>query len=327
MEDIQKLISEQADFISRHQLLSGAIPWYEGGITDPWDLVECAIALDLAGKSDEAAKAYRWMRDIQNADGSWYFSYLNDEPQNLTKDTNYSSYIATGIWYHYLFTKDLNFLRQMWTTIDKGITFALHLQQPTGEIYWACNVNDQAWPGALLDASSCIWHSTRSGIKIAKILGIEKPDWDLASRRLARAIREQPELFDKFGENNQGFATNWFYPVLTGVIEGSEAKERILRHWGEFVIDSWGCKCVRSAPWVTVAETCELIMALCRIGEVDRARLLLDWILRLKDHNGGCRAGIKLPEQLIWPEENNTWTSAAVIIAVLAQAQEGEGVD
>lgn len=328
MEGIAGLINEQASFISSHQLPSGAIPWYEGGIADPWDHIECAIALDLAGRFGEAAKAYRWLRDIQNTDGSWYSSYLNDQPQDLTRDTNYSSYIATGVWYHYLFSKDLNFLRQMWTTIDKGITFALRLQQPTGEIHWAYDVDGKAWPGALLDASSCIWHSIRSGIKVAELLGIEKPDWEVASRRLARAIREHPELFDKFGENRQGFATNWFYPVLTRVIKGKEAKERIVRQWKDFVIDNWGCRCVSSAPWVTVAETCELIMALSRIGELDRARLLLDWILRFKDHNGGFQAGIKLPEQIIWPEENNTWTSAAVIMAVLSQAQvEGEDID
>lgn len=328
MEDIRLLISEQADFISNHQLPSGAIPWYEGGIADPWDHTECAIALDLAGRFDEAARAYYWLRDIQNTDGSWYSSYLDDQPQDLTRDANYSSYIASGVWYHYLFTKDMIFLRQIWTAVEKGIDFALHLQQPTGEIYWACDVNGKAWPGALLDASSCIWRSIRSGIKIAESLGIEKLDWEVASRRLARAIRERPELFDRFGENRQGFATNWFYPVLTRVMKGKEAKQRIVRHWNDFVIDNWGCKCVSSAPWVTVAETCELIMALCRIGELGRAKLLLDWILRLKDDDGGFQAGIKLPEQIIWPVEKNTWTSAAVIIAVLAKAQvEGEDID
>jgi len=326
MEGIRLLISEQASFISNHQLPSGAIPWYEGGVADPWDHIECAIALDLAGRFEEAVKAYHWLREIQNTDGSWYSSYLNDQPQDLTRDANYSSYIASGAWYHYLSTKDLVLLRQIWPAIEKGIDFALHLQQPTGEIYWAYDVNGKAWPGAILDASCCIWHSIRSGMKIAELLGIEKPDWEVASRRLAGAIREHPELFDKFGENSQGFATNWFYPVLTRVIKGKEAKERIVRQWKDFVIDNWGCRCVRSAPWVTVAETCELTMALSRIGELDRARLLFNWVLRFKDHNGGFQSGIKLPEQIIWPEENNTWTSAAVIIAVLAQTQ-GEGED
>ena len=327
MESISRLISEQASFISSHQLPSGAIPWYEGGITDPWDHIECAIALDLAGRSDEAVKAYRWLRDIQNVDGSWYSSYLDGQAQDLVKDSNFCSYIATGVWYHYRITRDLSFLREMWPTVEKGLDFVLTLQQPTGEIYWSYAVSGQAWPGALVAGSSCIWQCLRSGIKIAGSLGLERPDWHIASDRLAGAIREHPELFDKNGENDQRFATNWFYPVLGGVIEGEAAREHILKQWEDFVIDGWGCRCVSTAPWVTVAETCELIMTLCLIGEVDRAKLLLDWILRLRDPMGGFKTGIKLPEELIWPEEKNTWTSAGVIIAASAQARvDGEDV-
>src|SRR4030043_491159 len=84
MEHGPGLIEEQAAYISRHQLPSGAIPWYEDGVTDPWDHVECAIALDLTGRFDQAVKAYSWLRDKQNADGSWYSSYLDDEPRDLT---------------------------------------------------------------------------------------------------------------------------------------------------------------------------------------------------------------------------------------------------
>lgn len=315
------MIEEQANFISYHQLPSGAIPWYEGGIIDPWDHVECAIALDLVGRFAEATGAYGWLRDIQNPDGSWYSSYLNDQPKDLTKDTNFSSYIATGVWHHYLATRDMGFLHRMWATIEKSIAFTLHLQQPSGEIYWALDANGVAWPGALLAASSCTWQSIRNSIRIAKVLGLEKPDWDTKSKRLSRAIREHSELFDKFGENKQDCATNWYYPVLAGVIRGKEAKEHIFKHWEDFVIDNWGCKCVANAPWVTVAETCELILTLSRIGELGKARLLLGWIIRLQDKDGGFSTGIKLPEQIIWPQEKTTWTSAAAIMAASAQTK------
>jgi len=134
-EDIQRLIQSQADFIISQQLPSGAIPWYQGSITDPWDHVECAMALDFGGRFSEAVLAYKWMRDTQNPDGSWYSSYLSDKPEDLTKDTNFSTYIATGIWFHYLTTRDQGFLRYMWPAIEKGIDFALRLQQPGGEIY------------------------------------------------------------------------------------------------------------------------------------------------------------------------------------------------
>lgn len=323
-KDLHHLVEEQADFISRHQLSSGAIPWYEGGMTDAWDHVECAIALDLAGRFAEASRAYDWLRDRQNPDGSWYYHYLNEEPQDLTKDTNFSSYIATGIWCHYLATRDIGFLNQMWTTIEKSMAFVINLQQPGGDITWALSAEDAPWPGALLAASSCTWQSIGNGIRIARELGLEKPEWQRASERLAKAIKEHPELFDKLGENEQGFAMHWYYPVLNGVIGGAEAKEHISGQWQDFIIDNWGCRCVSSAAWVTVAETCELITALSRIGDWDKAKLLLDWILKLRDPDGGFKTGIKIPEQLIWPEEKYTWTSAAVIMAIISQDEEDE---
>lgn len=322
--DIQGLIQQQASFISAAQLPSGAIPWYQGGITDPWDHVECAIALDLAGRFDQAARAYRWLRDSQNPDGSWWFSYLDGQPHDLTRDTNHSSYLAVGLWYHYLATGDADFLGRMWPVLEKGVTFALDLQQPTGEIYWGCGPSGVAWPGALLASSSSVWQSLNCGMRIAGILGLSRPDWEAAGRRLAGAIRQHPELFDNSRHSRQDFAMDWYYPVLSGVITGRQARERILGRWPDFVIDDWGCKCIVETPWwVTVAETCELVLALTRIGEHSRARQLLDWILRLQDSDGNFWTGIKIPEEEIWPPgQKPTWVSAAVIMAVMAQFED-----
>ena len=145
MESMQKealathreLVELQADFIVETQLPSGAIPWYRGGVTDPWDHVECAIALSLAGRFDSAGAAYGWSRDAQNPDGSWYSSYVDDRPQDLVKDTNFASYIATGMWFHYLASEDIGFLHRLWPIAERGVDFAVHSQRPTGEIPWA----------------------------------------------------------------------------------------------------------------------------------------------------------------------------------------------
>jgi len=318
-KDTQELIHQAATFISNHQLPSGAIPWYKDGITDPWDHVECAIALDLSGRPKEAEKAYIWLRDVQNPDGSWWSSYLDGKPQDLTRDANYSSYIAVGLWCHYLATSDMGFLEHMWPTVEKGIAFALDLQQQTGEIFWARDTHNVAWPTALLAASSCISMSIRSGINIARTLGLNKPDWEAANERLAEAIEKHPELFNRHGHRRCDYAVSWFYPVLAGIIDRETAKQQLLDRWGDFVIDNWGCKCVVEAPWwVTVAETCELVMALTHTGEHERATQLLDWILKLQDHDGSFWTGIKIPEETIWPEEKPTWVSAAVVIAITA---------
>jgi len=322
--DIQRLIQSQADFIISQQLASGAIPWYRGGITDPWDHVECAIALDFSGRSSAAHLAYKWMRDTQNPDGSWYFSYRNDKPQELTKDTNFSTYIATGMWFHYLTTRDLDFLRYMWPVVEKGIDFALSLQQPGGEIHWGLSENNEVWPGAILTASSSTWLSIRCGIRIAKTLGVEKPDWNRASRKLSRAIKEHPERFDRLGEDKSGHAMTWYYPILVGLLKGKQAEECISKGWQDFVIDGWGCKCFADRQSVCVAETFELVLALTRMGAKDKAKMVLEWVSQFRDSDGVFYREIYWPHREIRRseqeppiDEKNTWTSAAAILALV----------
>ena len=320
LDNLQELVDHQADFIVEIQLQSGAIPWYRGGITDPWDHVESAIALDLAGRFDQATAAYQWSRNMQNFDGSWYSGYAGNKPLNTVKDTNFASYIATGMWFHYMATKDLGFLQLMWPTIEKGVNFAIGAQQPTGEIPWALNDEGDVWPGAILTSSCCTWHSIRNGIQSAKTLGLNKHDWEISSERLLKAINDRPELFDRMDENKRRYSMNWFYPVLTGVIKGREAREHLEEQWNDLVIDNWGCRVAADEDVTAVAETGELIIALALAEEHEKGKLLFDWTLRLWDDKPGFCRGVKLPEQEACPgdSERATWTSAALIMAIAA---------
>ncbi len=322
-DNIFDLICNSAEYICKNQRPSGDIPWFEGGKTDPWDHTECAIALDLCNRHEEARKAYFWLREIQNPDGTWWYSYYNGQPNEMAKDTNYSTYIAVGIWCHYVATGDKDFLRQMWLAVEKALDFAVRLQQPDGQIHWGTDANNNIWDEALMAGSSCVWLSLRCGVRIASVLGIERPEWEKASARLAIAIRTRPELFDSCGYSKFDYAVSWFYPVLTGVVNGDRGKAHLLDRWDDFVIDKRGCKCVVEEPWwVTVAETAELIMALIRVGERGRAEQLLGWILDLQDEPGVFWPGIKIPEEMIWPEEKPTWVAAAMAIAASAYLDE-----
>jgi hypothetical protein len=285
--------------------------------------VACAVALDLAGKYEESEKAYHWLSRTQNPDGSWYYSYLDGQPRDTTKDVNYSTYVATGVWCHYLTTGDVDFLKQMWPSIEKAIKFAMTLRQPGGEIYWAYAPSGEVWKGALMAASCCTWQNIRSSITIASILGLEKPEWDAVSNSLFKRILEHPEIFDNFGKNQNGSAMSWYYPVLSGLIEGNAARQQISSKWDDFIMEGWGCKCVVDKPWVTAAETCELILVLNSIGETEKAESMMEWLLKLRDSDDGFWAGIKLPEEIIWPEEKTTWTSAGVILAATSIIQQG----
>ena len=50
-----------AAFIMKIQKDSGEIPWSVGGKTDPWDHVESAMGLSVAGKVAAAERAYARM--------------------------------------------------------------------------------------------------------------------------------------------------------------------------------------------------------------------------------------------------------------------------
>ena len=110
-------VEQMADFIVSVQKTDGEIPWSIGGKTDPWDHVESAMGLSVAGYWREAEQAYEWMRKTQHSDGSWYAAYRNNAPEDTTRETNMSSYIAVGVFHHYLITEDLGFLKRMWSTL------------------------------------------------------------------------------------------------------------------------------------------------------------------------------------------------------------------
>ena len=53
-----------------------------------------------------------------------------------------------------------------------------------------------------------------------------------------------------------------------------------------------GVRCVSDQPWVTAAETCELVMALDAIGEAERARSLFEWVQFLRHTDGAYWCGM-----------------------------------
>ncbi len=311
-----------ADAIASVQTADGNIPWIPGGKTDPWNLVEAAMALDVGGRHDDAARAYAWLRSMQRRDGGWHSYYLGTTVSDPTLDTNVACYLATGVWHHYLTTGDTAFLREYWSTVERTIDYALAFQTKTGEIAWRA---DDPADGALLTGSSSIHHSLRCGIAIAERLGHERPDWELSVGALAIAIAHRP---DRFLDKSR-WAMDWYYPILGGVLRGEPAQARIAAFWDTFVVPGRGVRCVSDQPWVTAAETCELVMALDAIGETERALDLFTWVQFLRHDDGAYWCGMNFDgDRFDQPGEyftadQPTWNSAAVVLA--AHALGGEG--
>ncbi|CAE7205037.1 rebM [Symbiodinium microadriaticum] len=304
------------EFISDVQMTNGAIPWEAGEKLDVWDHTEAAMGLAIGGEIERATRAYLWLKNNQLLDGSWWAEYKYGQPSDRTrKETNFCAYVATGVWHQYLVTGDEGFLVEMWPTVEAAIDFVLRLQTPEGDIVWAAEPNGTPGKDSLLTACASIYKSLECAWAIADKLGKGRDDWLIARARLGRALRQKPERFDRTWDDKSRYSMDWFYPILTGVMAGDTARARIAARWDEFIVDGMGCRCVADEPWVTVAESCELVMALVATGQRGRAAELYSWLHQWRSDNGAYWTGYQFKLDLLWPDEKPTWTAGAVLLA------------
>ena len=147
--------SQTAKSIADAQESSGAIPWSDGGHTDPWDHVENAMALTAAGQMEPARAAFDWCRTSQRADGSWPIQLRKGVVEDANSDSNFCAYVATGVWHHVLSTDDRRFAEDMWPVVSRAVEFVIDLQRPSGEIVWATSPSGHE-PDALMTGLSLI---------------------------------------------------------------------------------------------------------------------------------------------------------------------------
>ena len=63
------------EYIAESQNEGGGIPSETGKILDPWDHIECCMALDVFGEKERSSLGFQWLIDHQEDDGSWYSEY------------------------------------------------------------------------------------------------------------------------------------------------------------------------------------------------------------------------------------------------------------
>jgi hypothetical protein len=312
-------VDQTAAAIAAVQQANGSIPHERGTIADPWNHVEAAMALDVGGLKERAARAYGWLFDVQRPDGSWPLAFKDGKGIDQATDANFVAYIAVGVWHHYLSTGDIGFLHRFWPCVERALDYVLDLQRPDGTVCWARDAGGRAWDGALLTSSSCIHLSLRCGIAIVEELGGERPDWELSVQLLGDALRAAPAGFMP----KDVFSMDWYYPVLSGALSRDAGRRQIRARWDEFVIEGKGVRCVSDKPWVTAGETAELILACDSIGLRDEALVLYDWLQHLRADDGAYWIGATWPDGTVWPRQKPTWGSGAVVLAADALAGSG----
>ncbi len=314
-----------AHSIAEIQRPDGMIPWSEGGHCDPWNHVEAAMALTVCGLDAEAERAYQWLVDTQLADGSWFNYYLASGVKDPRLDTNVCAYLAAGAYHHHLVTGETDLLSHLWSAIETAIDFVLRWQQPDGAVRWSLDASGRPESYALLTGSSSIYHSLRCAVAVAERLGKERPDWELAAGRLGHAVAHHPRAFAPKDE----FAMDWYYPMLSGALEGEAGRARMAAGWSTFVMEGLGVRCVSTGDWVTAAETAECVLALDALGLDDAARELFVAGQGLRLPDGSYWTGMVFPDRETFPHrERTTYTAAAMVLAAdaLASASPAAGL-
>ncbi len=325
---LSKATHKACAYIESCQLPSGAIPWFKTGKLDPWDHTEAAIALSICGNLEASFSALNWLSENQNADGSWFANYfLSDSGAQMDNriETNFVAYPATGLWFHYLCSKDKETLKYFYPMIEKAMGFVLAQQSTEGEIQWALPISSNIAKDALVTACSSILRSLECAINIADSLNISSTKWRTSYLALYEALKNKPWRFDRTWESKQRYSMDWFYPILAGIYNPDEARLRIQERWPIFVEPNIGCRCVSEEPWMTVAESCELCVALLAANRRKEAASILLSLLHWQDDDGGFWTGYNFRDQNIWPREKTSWTAAAFILAVDALTQKSPG--
>ena len=313
---IQRILDIQAD--------GGAIPWFENGPWDPWNHVESAMALSVAGEYEAAERAFDFLVEHQREDGAWLGEYgnalpmanrdyISREPAPAVLDSNFCAYPAVGIAHYLKLTGNVERVRTWWPMVERALDFVIALQRDDGSICWCAEALGTDEEDALLAGNASIFKSLECGLYLARELGHTCDHWAHARTKLLGALRSDPAAFDRRGHGER-FAMDWYYPVLSHALLPADAYARILERCETFVANE-GCRCVSDEPWITTAETAELIRALITIGESDRAERLFDRLSDLRDKTGAFWMGWQSEEQIYWPKERPGWTQAAVVLA------------
>ena len=318
MKEIEQLdyYQDSINFILHTQADDGAICWEQNTKLDPWDHVESAMALTVAGQTEAAKKAFEWMQSNQESQGGWFSEYKSGLPSKKRIETNFAAYLCVGIWHFYLATKDKGFVEEYYPVLDRAMEFVISMQTDSGDVLWALDEKGSKLDDSLITGCSSIYKSLECFKAIKKLLNKDLGNLEDQMRSLRGAIKNKPERFDRGWKSKERYSMDWYYPILCGVITGKAGLERFQHKEMEFIVEGLGCKCVVEEPWVTIAESSELVMALANMGEIERAKEIFSWLHQWKDPEDNLYwTGYVYPDKAFWPIEKPTWTAAAVLLA------------
>jgi hypothetical protein len=190
------------------------------------------------------------------------------------------------------------------------------MQTEGGDIYWASEEGKEILDDSLITGSSSIYKSLECAAATFDIFDKPIESILVSKNKLKMSINNNPQRYDRSWESKSRYSMDWYYPILCGIYDKEKSIEEINSKWEEFIVKGMGCKCVKEEPWVTVAESSELVTALVKIGLYNEAETLFNSLHQWRDEKDGLYwTGYVYPDKKFWPVEKPTWTAGAILLA------------
>ena len=300
--DYKKKFEPSKNWIISNQSPSGAIFWDEKAKCDPWDHCECLIALAIYEEWEHFWRGVNWFITNLNEDGLIYAEFQNEKPSKLHYESHHAPYIIMPLIQASLIDKEQDYKKiltnEQLLKLENIFEVLDDFKDEDGYFYWAKDSNGYS-DNSLITASMSIFLSL-----VAKDKSFPKFKTEMWQ-----------EKFNRDGVDRSRFSMDFYYPFLAGI---KNNKKEFLDLLDNYYVKGLGVKCVAEEPWVTIAESSECVISALIHDNENIAKQIFNDIQQFQNKNGIFPTGYQYNMEIFWPEENSTWTNAAVIIAAHA---------
>ena len=300
--DYKKKFEPSKNWIISNQSSSGAIFWDEKGKCDPWDHCECLIALAIYEEWEHFWRGVNWFITNLNEDGLIYAEFQNEKPSKLHYESHHAPYIIMPLIQASLIDKEQDYKKiltnEQLLKLENIFEVLDDFKDEDGYFYWAKDSNGYS-DNSLITASMSIFLSL-----VAKDKSFPKFNTEMWQ-----------EKFNRDGVDRSRFSMDFYYPFLAGI---KNNKKEFLDLLDNYYVKGLGVKCVAEEPWVTIAESSECVISALIHDNENIAKQIFNDIQQFQNKDGIFPTGYQYNMEIFWPEENSTWTNAAVIIAAHA---------
>lgn len=197
------------------------------------DAAFVADALDKCGLSEDVEHFYRWAAIVQDEDGGWQQRFYTDgnlaPSWGLQVDEGGS--IIRGILKHYETTGNIQFLRDLWPTVKRGIGFLLSFVDAETGLPW---LSFDLWEERLGEhaySSAAVCAGIEAGAAIAEILADKGAAKTSAIGMTPTELASAAEVWKKAAAGlRKSIESNFWHPQWNRFVRSIRVK---LNGWGE----------------------------------------------------------------------------------------------